>query len=168
MFVRHLQSQLPSLPHCHTAVVQRWNLSLLAPDSEERRGCKTAWIITIISPLSYSLYANDFKKPASRNNAISDFLRLWSPPRPSNDSGFPGATGRLMQIWSPAKWADRTMLSRPWVFLSRSHPGNCALSQTQLPRSLSLSCTPSSAASQSWKYNCGEREKFKHLLLIFY
>ena len=62
------------------------------------------------------------------------------------------------------------MLSRPWVFLPRSHPGNCALSQTQLSLSLSLSlsCRPSSGASQSWKYNCGEREKFKHLLLIFY
>ena len=98
-------------------------------------------------------------------------------PRPSNDCGFPGVAGQLMQIWSPAKWADRTMLSPPWVFLPRSHPGNCALSQTLLSPSLPLSlllhskCTahlPSSAASQSWKYNCGEREKFKHLLLIFY
>ena len=130
---------------------------------EGEAGYKTAWIITIISPLSHSLYANHFKKPATRNNAISDFLRLWSVPRPSNDCGFPGVWGQLMQIWSPAKWADRTMLSRPWVFLSSSHPGNCALSQTQpsLSLSLSLSCTPSSGASQTVKYNCGESENWK-------
>ena len=43
-------------------------------------GLHTTAIISPRPSLRHSLYANYVKKPTTRNNAISSFLRVWCPP----------------------------------------------------------------------------------------
>ena len=56
-------------------------------------GLHTTAIISPRPSIRHSLYANDVKKPTTRNNAISSFLRVWCPP---ND--VVPRDGQLMQM----------------------------------------------------------------------
>ena len=102
VFVQHLQCQGRDYGW-FTALSWKFSqqtflfISLLL--SEVRWGCegeagyKTACIISIISPLSHSLYANHLKNQQLEIMQYQSFCGCGRPPRPSNDCGFPGVPG---------------------------------------------------------------------------